>query len=119
MLIHGDLHLGNVFLDGEPGDLEPTGIVDFNDAYEGDRHYDLVAMHAKAFGADKALLRTALEAYGWGGLGKHWPRRMMAFTLAHDYDMVEPWASRIPDGAQTLDDLATLVWDLDAPGLPE
>ncbi len=119
MLIHGDLHAGNVFLEGDPGAMQPTGIVDFNDAYEGDRHYDLVAMHAKAFGADKALLRGALEAYGWDRLGKAWPRRMMTLTLVHDYDMVEPWASRIPDDAETLEDLASLLWDLDAPGLPD
>jgi hypothetical protein len=43
---------------------------------------------------------------------------MMAFTLVHDYDMIEPLARRIPAGVETLDELATLVWDLDAPGLP-
>jgi hygromycin-B 7''-O-kinase len=118
VFLHGDLHEGNVFVDGQPGTLEPHGIVDFNDAYEGDPHYDLVAIHAKAFGADKALLRTFLEAYGWGELGKRWPRRMMALTLAHDYDMARPFADRIPAGVETLDDLASLVWDLDAPGLP-
>jgi len=118
VFLHGDLHAGNVFVDGEPGALEPRGIVDFNDAYEGDPHYDLVAVHAKTFGGDKALLRIFLDAYGWGDLGRRWPRRMMALTLAHDYDMVQPYADRIPDGVETLDDLASLVWDLDAPGLP-
>jgi aminoglycoside phosphotransferase len=117
-LLHGDLHGGNIFLNGDDGAHEPTGIVDFNDAYEGDPHYDLVAIHAKAFGADKHLLRRVLDAYGWGKLGKQWPRRMMALTLAHDYDMVEPYAVRIPDGVRTLDEIASLVWDLDAPGLP-
>jgi hypothetical protein len=86
--------------------------------YEGDPHYDLVAIHVKAFGANKDLLRRVLDAYGWGGLGKRWPRRMMALTLAHDYDMVEPYAARIPDRVETLDELASLLWDLDAPGLP-
>ena len=118
VLIHGDLHAGNVFVEGEPGSTRPTGIVDFNDAYEGDRHYDLVAVHAKAFGADKDILAEVLEGYGWPELGAAWPRRMMALTLAHDYDMVEPWAARIPAEVQTLDELATLVWDLGAPGLP-
>lgn len=118
VLLHGDLHSGNVFLEGEPGALEPTGVVDFNDAYEGDRHYDLVAIHAKAFVGDKQLLRAFLDGYGWGALGKAWPRRMMALTLAHDYDMAQPIASRIPEDVETLDDLAALLWDLDAPDLP-
>jgi aminoglycoside phosphotransferase (APT) family kinase protein len=117
-LLHGDLHAGNVFLNGDGGAHEPTGIVDFNDAYEGDPHYDLVAIHAKAFGADKRLLRRSLDAYGWGELGRKWPQRMMALTLAHDYDMVQPYAARIPDEVRTLEELASLLWDLDAPGLP-
>jgi aminoglycoside phosphotransferase (APT) family kinase protein len=117
-LLHGDLHAGNVFLNGPGGTHEPTGIVDFNDAYEGDPHYDLVAIHAKAFGADKELLRRTLDAYDWDDLGRKWSRRMMALTLVHDYDMVEPYAARIPDEVQTLDDLAVLLWDLNTAGLP-
>jgi hypothetical protein len=42
---------------------------------------------------------------------------MMALTLAHDYDMVQPVAERIPAGVSSLDDLGKLLWDLDAPGL--
>lgn len=120
VFLHGDLHAGNVFVDGEIGALEPTGIVDFNDAYEGDPHYDLVALHAKAFGADKVLLHALLDGYGWGDLGKKWPRRMMALTLAHDFDMIRPLAERHSERLAeigSLDELATLLWDLDAPGL--
>jgi hygromycin-B 7''-O-kinase len=119
VFVHGDLHGGNVFVEPETGGLRPTGLVDFNDAYEGDRHYDLVAIHAKAFGCNKALLGAVLDAYGWPALGREWPRRMMALTLAHDYDMVAPFAERIPPEVESLDELASLVWDLDAPGLPE
>jgi hygromycin-B 7''-O-kinase len=120
VFLHGDLHAGNVFVDGELGVLQPTGIVDFNDAYEGDPHYDLVAIHLKAFDADKGLLRRFLDAYGWGELGRSWPRRMMAFTLAHDYDMIQPIADRYPQALAavgSLHELATLLWDLDAPGI--
>jgi hygromycin-B 7''-O-kinase len=119
VLIHGDLHGGNVFVEGASGSLRPTGIIDFNDAYEGDRSYDLVAVHTKTLGCDKALLRRTLDAYGWPALDRRWTRRMMALTLAHDFDMVAPFASRIPDDVMTLDELATVVWDLDAPGFPD
>jgi hygromycin-B 7''-O-kinase len=117
VFLHGDLHAGNVFVEGEPSSLEPSGIVDFNDAYEGDPHYDVVAIHLKTFGGDKALLRRFLDAYGWGDLGRRWPRRMMALTLAHDYDMIAPLAERIPPDAGSLDELASALWDLDALGL--
>lgn len=116
VFLHGDLHEGNVFVEGERGAFEPTGLVDFNDAYEGDPHYDLVAIHLKTFRADKALLKRFLEAYGWPELGRRWSRRMMALTLAHDLDMVQAIADRIP-AAVSLDELGTALWDLDAKGL--
>lgn len=119
-LIHGDLHDGNVFLEGEPGAVKPAGIVDFNDVYVGDPHYDLVAVHVKAFGCDKALLTRVLDAYGWTDHERAWEKRMMALTLAHDFDMIRPIDHLFPgrlDEVPTLDALATLLWDLDAPGL--
>jgi hygromycin-B 7''-O-kinase len=118
-LIHGDLHGGNVFVAGSPGALESTGIVDFNDAAIGDPHYDLVSLHLKAFRADKALLRIALDAYEWEPLGADWIERMMSFTLVHDYDMIEPVVSAHPgvlDDAGSLDDVADLLWNLETPG---
>jgi aminoglycoside phosphotransferase (APT) family kinase protein len=118
VFLHGDLHGGNVFVEGAPGTFQARGLVDFNDAYEGDRHYDLVAIHTKVFEADKELLRAFLDAYGWGELGRRWPRRMMALTLAHDYDMIEPLSGRISADVGSFDDLARLIWDVDAPGLP-
>jgi hypothetical protein len=45
---------------------------------------------------------------------------MMALTLAHDYDMIQPIVDRYPgrlDEVTSLDDLAAMLWDLDAPGL--
>jgi hygromycin-B 7''-O-kinase len=118
-LIHGDLHGGNIFV-AETGDgWDPTGIVDFNDAMIGDPHYDLVSLHLKAFRADKSLLRIAMDAYGWEEVGSDWPERMMAFTLVHDYDMIEPVVSAFPgalEGAGSLEDVADLLWSLDSPG---
>ena len=48
---------------------------------------------------------------------------MMALTpltLAHDYDMIQPLAEHHAerlDVFASLDDLAAVLWDLDAPGL--
>ena len=120
-LLHGDLHAGNVFLEGEPGSIRPTGVVDFNDMEVGDPHYDLVAVHLKTLRADKELLARTLEAYGWEPLDEDWPTRMMALTLAHDYDMIQPVVDRYPgrlDSVLSLEELATLLWDLESPGLP-
>ncbi len=119
VLLHGDLHDGNVFVEGEPGALTPTGIVDLNEVTEGDPHYDLVAVHIQALGADKGLLRAFLDGYGWGELGRGWARRMMALTLVHDHDMIRPVAERIRRAdLGSLEDLASALFDLDAAGLP-
>jgi hygromycin-B 7''-O-kinase len=118
-LIHGDLHGGNVFVVETADGWYPTGIVDFNDAMIGDPRYDLVSLHLKAFRANKSLLRTALDAYGWEATRADWPDWMMAFTLVHDYDMIEPIVSTYPgvlDDAGSLDAVANLLWNLDALG---
>ena len=118
-LIHGDLHGGNLFVVGTGDGWYPTGIVDFNDAMIGDPHYDLVSLHLKAFRADKSLLRIAMDTYGWEEVGSDWPERMMAFTLVHDYDMIEPVVSAYPgalDDATSLDDVTDLLWNLETPG---
>ena len=41
----------------------------------------------------------------------------MAFTLAHDYDTIQPLAERNPDDLESLDDLAPALWELEAPSL--
>jgi len=45
---------------------------------------------------------------------------MMALTLAHDYDMIQPIADQHPgrlEEVTSLDEVASLLWDLDTPGL--
>jgi hygromycin-B 7''-O-kinase len=119
-LIHGDLHGGNVFVVATRDGWYPTGVVDFNDAMIGDPRYDLVSLQLKAFRADKSLLRIALDAYGWEEIGSDWTERMMAFTLVHDYDMIEPVVSAYPgalEGAGNLNEVADLLWNLETPGV--
>jgi hygromycin-B 7''-O-kinase len=48
----------------------------------------------------------------------HGDRRMLALTLAHDLDPLAGVAGRIPSEIDSLDELATALWDVDAPGLP-
>jgi hypothetical protein len=56
---------------------------------------------------------AGLDAYGWGDLGRGWSRRMLALSLAHDFDEVGaliqragPWRT-----VASLDDLAVRLWD--------
>jgi aminoglycoside phosphotransferase (APT) family kinase protein len=111
-LTHGDLHAGNVYVDGPPGQVRPVGVLDFNDVRLLDPHYDLVVVHLRALRADTALLRRLLHAYGWDRQGDRWARRMLALSLAHDFDEVgalfqrdETWRTQA-----SLDDLALRLW---------
>jgi Ser/Thr protein kinase RdoA (MazF antagonist) len=111
-LTHGDLHAGNVYVDGPPGQVRPVGVLDFNEVRLLDRHYDLVVVHLRALGADARLLRRLLDAYGWGRRDDRWPRRMLALSLAHDFDEVGALFQRDGTGrtCASLDDLARRLW---------
>lgn len=94
-----------------------TGIIDFTDAYVGDPHYDLVALHFGVFRTAKHLLARFLDGYGWPDPGKDWPRAMLALTLLHDFNMFAAPDQHGHDLAAyaTLDELASALWDLDTP----
>ena len=109
VLTHGDLHCGNVY--ALPGPVL-AGVLDFNDVRLTDAHYDLVVVHLRALGTDRRLLGTLLSAYGWGPVAPGWRQRMMALTIAHDFDELGDALAARPDLAQvpSLDALAERLW---------
>jgi hygromycin-B 7''-O-kinase len=111
VLTHGDLHAGNVY--ACPGPVL-AGVLDFNDVRLTDAHYDLVVVHLRALDADRRLLAALLEAYGWGPVAPGWRARMMALTIAHDFDELGDALAARPDLAQapSLDALAERLWGL-------
>jgi len=114
VLTHGDLHAGNVYVAGLPGHVSPVGVLDFNDVRLLDPHYDLIVVHLRALDGDISLLQQVLDAYDWGHPGHEWPERMLALSLAHDFDEVGALFQR--DAAwrsvASLDDLAWRLWAL-------
>jgi aminoglycoside phosphotransferase (APT) family kinase protein len=109
VLTHGDLHRGNVY--ARPGPVL-AGVLDFNDVRLTDAHYDLVVVHLRTLDADRRLLKTLLDAYGWGPVAPGWRERMMALTIAHDFDELGDAVAARPDLAQmpSLDALAARLW---------
>ncbi|UCM90623.1 phosphotransferase family protein [Streptomyces marincola] len=108
VFVHGDLHGTNLFVGTGPERV--SGLIDFADSYAGDPRYSLVQLHLNAFGADRSLLRAALEGADWPVPGD-FPRQMLAFTFLHDFDVLE----NVPldlTGVSSLDDLAGLLWDV-------
>jgi hygromycin-B 7''-O-kinase len=108
-LTHGDLHRGNIY--AHPGPVL-AGVIDFNDVRQTDAHYDLVVVHLRVLDADRRLLETLLDAYGWGRAAPGWRERMMALTIAHDFDELGHILAARPDLAQapSLDALAERLW---------
>lgn len=110
VLIHGDLHEDHIFIEPNTGAL--TGVIDFTDAWRGDRRYDLVALHAGTFHFDTRLLRECLHGYDWVP-SKNFAREMLAFTLLHEFDMfAEPKQAPVRlNDVRDLDELARLLWE--------
>jgi Ser/Thr protein kinase RdoA (MazF antagonist) len=120
-VLHGDLnddHLLGSFV-GEC--WQPRGIIDFGDALVGDRVHELVALHLGLFRGDKRLLRAFLDAYGFdAALQRAFVCRAMALTLLYRFDVlsgVRPILAAM-EHEGSLADLATLLWDVERPGLP-
>jgi hygromycin-B 7''-O-kinase len=109
VLTHGDLHRGNIY--AHPGPVL-AGVLDFNDVRLTDAHYDLVVVHLRSLGADRLLLQALLDAYRWGPVAPGWRERMMALTIAHDFDELGDALAARPDLAQapSLDALAERLW---------
>jgi aminoglycoside phosphotransferase len=109
VLTHGDLHAGNVCVHRGP---VLAGVLDFNDVRLTDAYYDLVVVHLRALDADRRLLETLLDAYGWGPVAPGWRERMMALTIAHDFDELGDALAARPELAQapSLDALAERIW---------
>jgi hygromycin-B 7''-O-kinase len=109
VLTHGDLHRGNVY--AHPGPVL-AGVLDFNDVRLTDAHYDLVVVHLRALDTDRRLLEALLDAYGWGPVASGWRERMMALTIAHDFDELGDALAARPDLARmpSLEALAEQLW---------
>ena len=119
-LLHADLNGDHVLGGFHDGHWRPTGIIDFGDARVGDLAYELPALHLGLFHGDKHLLRAWLTAYGqvaaWDDRRR---RRAMSMTLLHQFDVLVDVFRTHPAARQirSLGNLATLLWDLDAPGM--
>ncbi|MGK5681517.1 phosphotransferase enzyme family protein [Actinoplanes sp. URMC 104] len=93
-LVHFDFHPGNVLVDG----ARVTGVVDWDGATRGDRHFDLVTLRFWLTGRDPALLAPVDERLA--GISErrrttywaHISLRMVDWSIRHhDPATVEHW----------------------------
>jgi hygromycin-B 7''-O-kinase len=120
-VLHGDLNADHLLGSFVGEHWQPRGIIDFGDALVGDRVHELVALHLGLFRGDKRLLRAFLDAYGFdAALRRDFVRRAMAMTLLYRFDVLSEVGPILAamDHSGSLADLATLLWDVEQPGLP-
>lgn len=110
-LLHADLHDENVLVEQRAGRFVATGVIDFGDAIEGDRLFDLVTPVALVARGDAALVRALFDGAGLGGAlaDPAVVTRFMALSVLHrwnDLTRVTAWA---PHALRSLDALTTAL----------
>ena len=89
-LIHADLTHDYVLGAFQDGHWRPTGLIDFGDAWVGDRIYELVAVHLSVFQADTLLLQAFLNAYRFdAAVRERFVERAMLATLLFEFNAFE------------------------------
>lgn len=114
VLLHGDVHLGNVLLAQEEGRWQMTGLFDFGDSLCGFHEYDFVAPCVLMVQGDRELQRTFLLAYGYqeSQLDENLRARLMLLTVLYECSNLRKYALRLAPEALnfTLDELEAAIW---------
>ncbi len=114
-LVHGDLESDHILLKRLDGQWTVTSIIDFGDAKIGDRDYEWMPVWLGLFDRDIQAMRAFLNTYDPGLLtDRGFPRRVMAWTLLHDFgtDAVSGLLKRTnaPTPIQTFSGLQKILW---------
>jgi aminoglycoside phosphotransferase len=103
-MVHADLTEDHIFV----RDGKLIGVIDWGDAMITDPYYELGALHLGAFAADRQLLGSFLDGYGWT-VDQTFVRHAMQVALMHDFDLFSAVSSLCAE-ADSLDDLADRLW---------
>ena len=114
VLLHGDVHPGNVLLKERGGRWEPAALFDFGDSFCGFREYEFVAPGVLMVQGRRELQRALLTAYGYkeAELDLTLRARLMLLTILYECSDLRKYALRLAPGAVnlTLAELEAAVW---------
>lgn len=114
VLLHGDVHPGNLLLAQENGRWKISGLFDFGDSLCGFHEYDFVAPGVLMVQGNRELQRALLSAYGYGEsqLDMNLRARLMLLTVLYECSDLRKYALRLmPEAVNfTLDELETAIW---------
>jgi hygromycin-B 7''-O-kinase len=119
VLLHGDIHAGNLLVREEHGAWQLTGWLDFGDSFAGPPEYELVAPGVLMVQGDAELQRDLLLAYGYDerALTAALRHRLMLLTICYECSNLRKYAERLrPDAVQlSLAELEQAIWSFATP----
>ncbi|MGB9178510.1 MAG: aminoglycoside phosphotransferase family protein [Pyrinomonadaceae bacterium] len=114
VLLHGDVHPGNVLLVEKDGRWRVSGLFDFGDSFCGFREYEFVAPGVLMVQGRRELQREMLMAYGYteAQLDLNLRARLMLLTILYECSDLRKYALRLDAQAihLTLDELEAAIW---------
>lgn len=114
VLLHGDVHAGNLLLDEEDGHWRIAGLIDFGDSLCGFHEYEFVAPGVLMMQGNRELQRAFLLAYGYkeAELDSDLRARLMLLTILYECSDLRKYALRLaPEAVHlTLDELEAAIW---------
>jgi hygromycin-B 7''-O-kinase len=114
VLLHGDVHLGNLLLTQENGSWGIKGLFDFGDSFCGFHEYDFVAPGVLMMQGARELQEAFLLAYGYkkSELDINLRSRLMLLTVLYECSNLRKYALRLmPEAVNfTLDELEAAIW---------
>jgi hygromycin-B 7''-O-kinase len=114
VLLHGDIHAGNLLLAEKSGRWQITGLIDFGDALCGFHEYEFVAPGVLMVQGDRELQRAMFLAYGYkeAELDLELRARLMLLTVLYECSDLRKYALRLAPTAVSLslDELEAAIW---------
>jgi hygromycin-B 7''-O-kinase len=108
-LIHADLTADHLLGIWAQGQWNSQGIIDFGDSRAGNLEYELTVLHLDLFHGNRHLLAAFLDAYDFQP-GTGFSKRMLAYSLLHEFDLFAPYAGGIQ--AQNMTELVEELWSI-------
>ncbi len=114
VMLHGDVHFGNLLLSQQNGRWQISGLFDFGDSMCGFHEYDFVAPGVLMVQGNRELQRVLLSAYGYREeqLDAKLRARLMLLTVLYECSDLRKYAMRLrPDAVNlTLNELEQAIW---------
>lgn len=114
VLLHGDIHPGNVLMQKRNGRWEATGLFDFGDSFPGFYEHEFVAPGVLVIQGKRELQRAHFLAYGYReiDLDLNFRARLMLLTILYECSNLRRYAERLrPEAVNyTLKQLEQAIW---------